>query len=298
MLFETEFLRATLRLATPLLLASLGGTFMYHAAVPNVAKEGMMLIGAMVSFVISLSSGSPLIGLAAAILAACGFGVVYALFVLAWRANVYAVGFTLNLLIAGLIAYVLRTFLGEESTLVSPSLPELPQVSLSLLSVVPFLDKVLNDHSVLIPVSFVLVIVVGMIVYQTPFGYWLRAAGMNPTALEAAGKRSNRVIFVSFMLSASFCGLAGAHLSIGYLNLFSLNMVAGKGFIALAIVFLARGRPLLVLLASLTFGAAEAAAPRVPIEMLPPQFSLMFPYLATLVIVTIVEARRGGRIIV
>lgn len=292
MFLDAEFLRAMLRLSTPLLLAGLGGAYMYHAAVPNVAKEGMMLLGAMVAFVVTVQIGNSLLGVIAAIMAACIVALVYAFLVIVLRSDVFAVGFALNIFIAGLITYILRALFHEESTLVSPGLDKLPSLSLGLDSFSPTLATIFDNHSILVPIAFGLVIVTFVVLYRTPYGYWLRATGENPSALQAAGRNPRRVALLSFLLSATYCGMAGAHLATGYLGLFTLSIVAGRGFIALAIVFLAKGRPAIILLASLAFGAADAASPRIPLDVLPPQFSLMLPYLVTIIAMTLAEAAR------
>lgn len=284
---SAEFLRATLRLSTPLLLAGLGGSYMHHAGVPNVAMEGMMLIAALAAFGVSVATSSSLYGLIAAIFAAILIALFYAFFVLKIKADIFAVGIALNIFVSGIVAYVLRSYFHQDSVLVSTDLKMLPTLTSPGLSANPTLDALLNDYSILIPAALLLVLVSYFIIYRTPFGYWLRAAGINPTALEASGRKSSRIQLASFVISAIFCGLAGAHLSIGYLGMFALTMVAGRGFIALAVVLFGDGKPLNVLFASLIFGAAEAASLRIPIETMAPQFSLMLPYILTIVAITL-----------
>ena len=291
MSFVAEFLRATLRLSTPLLLASLGGSFMHHAGVPNVAMEGMMLFSALAAFAFSVALGSSLAGLVAAILAAILVAAIYAIFVLRLRVDVFAIGIALNIFVGGACAYILRSYYHQDSVLVSTDVRMLPVLSFPALAENLLLDSLFNDYSLMIPVSLLLVILTYVVFYRTPFGYWLRAAGANLEALEAAGRSSTRVQLAAFVLSAVFCGMAGAHLSIGYLGIFALTMVAGRGFIALAVVLFGDGRPANVLTASLIFGAAEAASMRIPVEWLAPQFSLMLPYVITIIAITVMRSR-------
>ncbi len=286
----TDYIRAILRLSSPLVLSGTGASFMHHGAVPNVAIEGMILLGSLAAFLGSVTTGSSLIGVITAIFAVILLGVLYAFLVLVLEANVFAIGFVLNVFISGLIAFVLRSYYKEQSVLISQDLVMLPTVNISLLQTGGILDGIFNGHSILIPLSFLLVILANLAIYKTPYGYWLRAAGKKPQALIAVGRSPQKVKFYAFIISSVFCALAGAHLSIGYLGLFALTMVAGRGFIVLAIVFFGRGKPFIIAFVSLIFGAAEALAPRIPLEILPPQFSLMIPYLITLFAVTVLEA--------
>jgi simple sugar transport system permease protein len=140
-----------------------------------------------------------------------------------------------------------------------------------------------------VPISFLLVAVTFIIFYKTPFGFWLRAAGSNPLAVSAAGKSVTGIRLAAFLISAAFCGLAGVHLSLGYLGMFALSLVAGRGFVALAIVLFGSGNPTTVLISSLIFGLADAASLRIPTELIPPQFPLMLPYVLTILAITIMS---------
>jgi simple sugar transport system permease protein len=290
---SAEFLRATLRLSAPLLLASIGGSFMHHAGVPNVAMDGMMLIAGLAAFGVSVAMGSSLAGLIAAIFVAILVGLIYAFFVLGVKADVFAVGIALNIFLYGAAAYILRSYFHQDSVLVSTDVKMLPVLSFDCLGRDPTLNSLFNNYSLMIPISLMCVLLAYLIFYRTPFGYWLRAAGIKPEVLEASGQRAGKIQLASFIISGAFCGMAGAHLAIGYLGMFALAMVAGRGFIALAVVLFGRGHPVSVLIASLIFGAAEAASIRIPVETMAPQFSLMLPYILTILAVTLIG--RVGR---
>lgn len=284
-----EFLRASIRLTTPLLLAALGGAFMQVAGVPNIGMEGMMLIAALVGYIVSFTTGSWVMGLVFGVLAAVFVGLIYAFFVLRLKADIFAIGITLNILMAGVAAYIIRQYYNQISMLLSPDAKLLPNVSLPFLADNKVLNVLFNNYSILIPISFVLVIVTYIIFYKTPFGFSLRAAGSNPLAVSASGKSINGIRLAAFVISAAFCGLAGVHLSMGYLGMFALSLVAGRGFVALAIVLFGGGNPITVLIASLIFGMADAASLRIPTEVIPPQFPLMLPYIITILAITLMS---------
>jgi simple sugar transport system permease protein len=284
-----EFLRASIRLTTPLLLAALGGAFMQMAGVPNIGMEGMMLIAALVGYIVSFTTGSWVLGLVFGVLAAVFVGLIYAFFVLRLKADIFAIGITLNILMTGVAAYIIRQYYDQQSMLLSPDAKLLPNISMPFLANNKVLDSLFNNYSILIPISFLLVIVTFITFYKTPFGFWLRAAGSNPLAVSASGKSITGIRFAAFIISAAFCGLAGVHLSMGYLGMFALTLVAGRGFVALAIVLFGGGNPITVLIASLIFGMADSASLRIPTEVIPPQFPLMLPYIITILAITLMS---------
>lgn len=284
-----EFIRASIRLTTPLLLAALGGAFMQVAGVPNIGMEGMMLISALIGYIVSFTTGSWALGLICGVLAAVFVGLIYAFFVLRLKADIFAIGITLNILMAGVAAYIIRQYYDQISMLMSPNAKLLPKINFAFLDGNKVLNSLFNNYSILIPISFLLVLVTAIIFYKTPFGFWLRAAGSNPLAVSASGKSINGIRFAAFLISAAFCGLAGVHLSMGYLGMFALSLVAGRGFVALAIVLFGSGNPITVLIASLIFGMADAASLRIPTEVIPPQFPLMLPYIITILAITLMS---------
>lgn len=284
----TEYLRATIRLSVPLLLAALGGSFMQVAGVPNVAMEGMMLISALVGYIMSYVTGSWALGLLFGVLAAVVVGLFYALLVLRFKADVFAIGITLNILITGISAYILRQYYNQNSILLFPNTPQLPTINYKIFENSPILAALFNDYSLLIPISFLLVIIIWLVFYKTPYGFWLRAAGYNADSLLASGKSVDGIRLSGFILSAVLCGLAGVHLSLGYMGMFTLTLVSGRGFIALAIVLFGSGDPIVVLIASLIFGIANAASLRIP-STIPPQIPLMLPYIITIIAITVMS---------
>jgi len=284
-----EFVRASIRLTTPLLLAALGGAFMQVAGVPNIGMEGMMLISALVGYIVSFTTGSWVLGLIFGVLAAIFVGLIYAFFVLRLKADIFAIGITLNILMAGVAAYIIRQYYDQISMLISQDAKLLPNINIPALEGNKIVDSLFNGYSILIPISFLLVLVTAIIFYKTPFGFWLRAAGSNPLAVSASGKSINGIRLAAFIISAAFCGLAGVHLSMGYLGMFALSLVAGRGFVALAVVLFGSGNPVTVLIASLIFGMADAASLRIPTKVIPPQFPLMLPYIITILAITLMS---------
>lgn len=277
-------LGTTLRTATPVILASLGGLVSLHAGIINVAMEGFMLIASFTAVLFSYYVGAGM-GVVAAVVACVLFSLLYALFVVDLKIDGFAIGFALNILASALTLYLVRAIGADIFN--SPELKSLPRLQSGLLANVPFLDAAFNGHSILVYAAPVLVLLMWWILYRTPFGLRLRAAGEAPRALESAGVSSRKAKYLASIICGIFCGLAGAHLSIGYMSQFIRDMTAGRGFMALAAILVGRGYPLYTALVALLFALAEALAIKLQALEVAPQFALMLPYLVTILTVVL-----------
>src|SRR6267378_1502638 len=243
-----SLLFSTIRLATPLVLAALGGLYSERSGVINIALEGLLLAGAFTAASVTFYAHSPWVGLGAAIFAGALVAYVIALACIRFKADQVVAGTGINMLFLGLPAVLSGAlFLSSGST---PQIPQdelLPTLS-RLLPIAPQW-RVLTDVSI---VSFLALLVVGLtsyVLYRTPFGLRLRAVGENPEAADAAGIRVNRVRYAGVVLSGVLAGVGGAYLSIGQSSLFTRNMAAGRGFIALAALIFGKWRPVQTMLA-------------------------------------------------
>jgi len=287
--------RSTMNMAAPLLLASLGGLITHHAGIINVSMEGLMLAGAFAAVVFSFLTGSAFIGIAAAIAAAVLFSVFYSLFVTTLKTNNFAIGFALNIFVSSLTLYLSRIMFPGENAFNSPKISAIPKCSVN------FGIKIINDlfsnFSLLIYFAFILVFVVSYIIYKTPFGLWLRAAGSQPEALTKSGKKVSSVQYVASTMTGVLCGIAGAQLSLSNVVMFSKDMTGGRGFIALAIILISNGKPLTALLLSIFFGLFEGISIQLQSTNIPAQFLFMLPYLmaiGTLIIMNVAKTKRDA----
>jgi simple sugar transport system permease protein len=276
-LFTVSLLFSTIRLATPLVWASVGGLYAERSGVINIALEGLMLAGAFTAAAVTWYSGSPWIGLAAAMVAGASVAAVLAVACIRFEANEVVAGTGINILFLGLPAVLSGAlFLSSGST------PQLPREQL-----VPELGNV----SLLSILALAVVLVTAYVLYRTPFGLRLRAVGENPEAADAAGVRVFRIRYAAVILSGVLAGVGGAYLSIGQSSLFTRNMTAGRGFIALAALIFGKWRPVQAMLACLLFGFADAltiqmqGVAKLPSgEDVPVQFVQMIPYVLTIVV--------------
>jgi general nucleoside transport system permease protein len=269
-IFNLGLILSAIRLATPLLLAALGGMFSERSGVINIALEGLMLAGAFTAASITWYAGSPWVGLLAAIVAGAAIAGIHAVACIRYRADQVVSGTAINILLTGVPALLSGAFF-----LSTGSTPQLPQGQL-----IPYAP---------IFIAIALVPLTYYVLYYTPFGLRLRAVGENPEAADAAGVNVKLMRYTAVLLSGALAGIGGAYLSIGQSSLFTRNMSAGRGFIALAALIFGKWRPVQTMLACLLFGFTEAVAIQlqgVPIggEEIPNQFIQIIPYVLTIVV--------------
>jgi general nucleoside transport system permease protein len=264
------FLLSVVRMCVPLIFASLGGMFSERSGVINIALEGLMLVGAFSGAVITLTTGSPMAGFLGAGLAGALCGLGYGLSVIHGRANQVVAGTALNLLVMGMIPMLLKLL--YESTGGTPSLPA-------------------SSRFEVFPLWFAFLVAgfVWFLMKRTVLGLRLSFAGENPEALDAAGVSVNGIRYIGVGLSGLLAGWGGASLSLFLASGYSRNMVAGRGFMALAALILGKWRPAYAVAACLFFGLMDALQIRLQGVSLggvavPGQLVQMVPYLATILV--------------
>jgi ABC-type uncharacterized transport system permease subunit len=281
-IFTWSIVASTIRLATPLVLAALGGLFSERSGVINIALEGKMLAGAFAAAAMAyaadvqfgMGAASPWIGLLAGMLAGLFIAAIYATVCIKFKADQVVSGAAINILMLGIPG-----FLSGALFLSSGSTPQLPK------------DHLLPQNPAIIAIAIgVLVFVIWYVLYKTPFGLRLRSVGEKPEAADAAGVSVARLRYSGVLLAGILAGIGGAYLSIGQSSLFTRNMTAGRGFIALAALIFGKWRPVQTLLACLLFGFTEAVsiqmqgAVKLRGEEIPVQFINMVPYVLTIVV--------------
>lgn len=291
-----EILAGMIRTATPVLLAALGGVICEKVGVFNIALEGMMLFGAFFAIYGVFLTTSPAFGILLALLVGAVIGVIYVFIVEKMKADPTIVSIGVNTLAIGVTTYLMKITFGDAGSVGSDRIVGLPKLDIPLLRDIPFLNNMLNGHTPLVYVSIILVVLMHFIVYHTHTGISMRAVGEKEAAAAAAGIKVNRYRFLGVMLCGALCGLAGAHLSLGYVTMFTENMSGGRGFFAYTAVVFGKADPFMVLVASLVFGLAETLAYRAQQFGLPSPLVLTVPYTITLValIVRNVKIRKNA----
>src|SRR2546425_13011857 len=289
-IFTVSLLFSTIRLATPLVLAAIGGLYSERSGVINIALEGLMLAGAFTAASVTFYASSPWIGLGAAMLAGVAVAVIIALACIRFKADQVVTGTGINIMFLGLPAVLSGAlFLSSGST------PQIPKEHLlpNLNKFLPFMPewRIFTDVSSVSLLALVVVLVTRYVLYRTPFGLRLRAVGENPEAADAAGVGVELMRYIGVKLSGAFARIGGDLPSIGQSSLFTRNMAAGRGFIALAALIFGKWRPVQTMLACLLFGLADAltiqmqGVAKLPSgEDIPVQFIQMIPYVVTIVV--------------
>lgn len=286
--FSAGTFNQMLRSATPVALAALGGAMTEHAGIMNIGMDGMILMGAFFAALGSFLFQSAGAGVLFALLMGIIVGLFFALFTVQFRSDEFIIGTALNTFALGLTSFLSRSIFGSAGTKGNPALPN---VSISLLDRIPFLGEVLSGHSLLVYVTWVLVLVMWAFVYRTPYGFWLRASGEKPETLRTAGIAPEKLKWLASVLCGILCALAGAHLSLGQLQgTFAENMANSRGYIAFACVIFSAANPAVAYVAALMFGFFDAMGLRLQ-AYISSDLTNIIPYVITIVMMVYVVVR-------
>jgi general nucleoside transport system permease protein len=280
---------------TPILLAALGGMYTYYAGIFNIAMEAMLLAGAFGGVVVGHGTGSWAFGVVGAMGGAGVLAVLFGVFVLGLKTDEFVTGIALNLATVGATTFLLRRIYkkaGAFSGTADRPIPAIPKVRIPGLADLPVVRSIAAGHTLIEWAVPLLVFGSILLVFRTPFGLRLRSAGWNAACLDASGVSTVRIRIISLALCAGLCGLGGAFLSLGYLQLFGENMSNGRGWIALAAIVLVSGSPLGIAVLCLLFGFASSLGLKAQGISVPSQFTDMLPYVATLVALYLYARRR------
>lgn len=288
------FLEAVIRSATPLILAAMGGLISTRVGVFNISLEGVINIGAFVGVTATFYLVNPFYGVLFAVIAGIAFSALFSYFIEVLHANETIAAIGINMLSAGLTTFLTK-YLFAEGLITAEKLTSLPSLDLKIFGFSKFLDRVFNNHTVLVYVAPLVVILLAWLMYKTTFGVKFRASGDNPHALETAGFSAKKYRVVGVLATGALCGLAGVHLSLGYVTMFSEGLVAGRGYIAYTATVFGLADPFLTFLACILFAAAEALSYRSQQIGIPPQIISMLPYIVTIIALTIQTARQKSR---
>ena len=249
-------LAATLRLATPILLAALGGVLSERSGVVNIALEGCMLVGAFFGGVAADQSHSGVIALLVAVAAGAALAGIHAIAAIHFRSDQIVSGMALNILALGLTSYLDYQLYGTTGT---PSdLAGVPDVEIGPLAGVPYVGDAIAHQNAVVWVSLVLVVLIQLFLFRTIPGLRLRAVGEHPRAAETVGIAVRRTRYLAVVASGVLAALGGAYLSLSVAHSFTDGMTGGRGFIGLAAMIFGRWTPVGALVASLIFGYGTA----------------------------------------
>lgn len=273
--------------ATPLLIAALGELVVERSGVLNLGVEGMMVMGAVTGFAIAQVTGSPWIGMIAAIIVGALFSLLFGFLALSLVTNQVATGLALTLLGLGLSGLIGESFVGQAGI-------KLPSLHIPGLSDLPLIGRLLFGEDPIFYLSILLTAGVMYFLFKTRAGLTLRSVGDSHTSAHALGIKVITIRYLAVMFGGACAGLAGAHLSLVYTPQWVENMTAGRGWIALALVVFASWRPLRLVAGAYLFGAvtigqlhAQALGFGIPSQLLS-----SLPYIATVVVLVLISGNR------
>jgi simple sugar transport system permease protein len=275
-------LHSGIRLAAPYLYAALGETVAQRSGVLDLGVDGIMLMGAFMSFYVVFETGNLWLGLAAAIFVGVLMGLLMSVISVTFQAEQGISGIGLYMFGLGLSSLLFRVLIGSVEGI--SGFRELP---IPVLSDIPVIGEILFDHSILVYMAYVMVLVIWFLFEKTTLGLKVRAVGQNPEAADSLGVGVNRVRYFGVTFGAAMAGVAGATLSIDLLNVFQDNITNGIGFIAVALVYFGGWRPLGVLLGSLLFATVSSLqlwGQALDIQILPSDLMVMLPYVLTIIV--------------
>jgi ABC-type uncharacterized transport system permease subunit len=282
----TAVLFATIVAGTPLILAALGELVTERSGVLNLGVEGMMAVGALAAFAVALTTGSTVLGVLAGMAAGAAVSAIFAVLVLTLMANQVAAGLALAIFGVGLAAFVGKSWEAE-------TLSAVPPLELPLLAELPLIGRALFAQQWLVYVSWLLLGALVWFLGRSRGGLVLRAVGESPAAAHAIGQPVIAIRYAATLFGGAMAGLGGAFLSVFYTPMWAEGLVAGRGWIALALVVFATWRPLRVMVGAYLFGGTTVAQMFVQgsgVDLgLPSQFLTALPYLATIIVLVFIS---------
>ncbi|WP_082418169.1 ABC transporter permease [Flaviflexus massiliensis] len=278
---------ATITAAQPLIFGSMAGVICERVGVVNIAIEGQLLVGAFTGVVVASATQNPWLGLLAAPLAGALVGVLLAFFSVKYAVDQIIVGVVLNVLCLGLTSFLLGTVVRDTPGWNSIQF-SLPVWSVPVLSDIPFIGPVFFQQTIITYLLYAALIALTIMLFRSRWGLRMRAVGEHPKAADTVGIKVNRTRFLNTVLGSSLAGLGGASFTIGATTVFTENISAGNGYIALAAMILGKWHPIGAMGAALMFGFASAIVdflPLVATTPIDPNLLAMIPYVVTILAV-------------
>lgn len=294
--FVFPALNRAIEMATPLLLASIGGMISEVAGILNIALEGLILMGAFSTVLFSWYTGSLLAGVVLGIVATSLISLFLGFVVLYLKTNLFISGIAINLIAVGLISILAHHLLNNQGIIPLPSTASFPPIRFSAIEGVPIVGEILSGHRLLTYLSWALLLLTVVLLHATPLGLRLKGVGHNPKALISLGLHPRRYQLFALGVSGFACTLAGVSL-VTSVGAYVPNISAGRGWIALVIVFLGNRATLGVLGASLLFALSEAFSHWMQgVLLIPADYIMAIPYVVAIIMLVITSAIRNRNI--
>lgn len=282
---------ATFRVTTPLIIGALGQLYEQRSGVLDLTDEGIMVMGAFTAFVLAYFTGNLWGGMLLGAVTGALIGWFFSYMTVELGTDQAVTGVVITLTSYGLVSYLTRAIYGGSYIQIKSQFEE---VSIPYLSDIPVLGDVFFKQNIWVYIALASAPILHVVMYRTAYGLKMRAVGDNPKAADSLGINVYRTRYISVIFGTMLSGLAGAYMSLAYVPAFSENIISGRGWIIIALVYFGTWKPAYVLAGSFLFGFIEAFQLRVQAvyQGLPYQLLLMLPYLMTIVAVVAVAKRK------
>jgi ABC-type uncharacterized transport system permease subunit len=288
----TTFLAAAIVAGTPLLFATLGEILIERAGNLNLGVEGMMLMGAVIGFLVGLNTGNVFAALLGAMVAGAFGGLIFAFLTISLRANQVVTGLALATFGSGFSTLIGKQLVGQTAPAAVKSF--FRPYSIPIISDIPVIGPIFFKHDAFVYLGYILAVVIGVYLYNTSKGLNLRAIGENPGCADAASINITLYKYVHILLGGALCGLGGAYLSLVYIPNWQENVVAGRGWIAIALVIFSAWNPYRAILGAFLLDIIGFRLQGAGIQV--SQYLVdMLPYLVTITILVIVSMKKSKR---
>ena len=294
MAWISSLLLATVRMAVPLLFIALAELYSERAGMVNIGLEGIAAIGSLVGFLVSYITGNNWLGILAGAAVGILVNMIYAFATVTLCADHTVYGMAINILAPAIASFIYRVYFGTGSDLKQITL--MSGVGIPGLKDLPLVGPLLFDQTPMVYIAFLLVIITSIFFKRTRAGLSYRSVGEHPQAAATLGIPVIRIKYLSCVICGALAGIGGAYLTTCYSNTYTQGNIAGRGFIALAAVIFGRWSAPGVMLACLFFGFCDALQIRLQLGSfnLPYQFFQMIPYVATIIVLTVIGAKKNG----
>ena len=282
-LLSPEFFNAILRATTPILFAALASSVASKSGITNMALEGIMLFSALFGVIFSAMTGNFFTGLLLTMVIGGLIGWFLAFFVLNLKTDEILAAVAINLIATGGTVLLMLAVSGDRGSSTSIASFSAPRIVIPLIDKIPFLGEIISGQNLMTYLAILAVIIMHLFMYKTPLGLKIRAVGENKNAAESVGISSRKIQYIALILSGVLASMGGFFMSGGYMNMFTKDMSAGRGYIALAASAMGGNTPIGASLVSLLFGAAQALANMMQLTDIPHELIQMIPYLTTLI---------------
>lgn len=300
-----EFFFSIIRITSPILFATLGAVIIEKAGISNIGIEGIMMMSALFGSLAAYWANSWFVGLLVALVVGVLEALLMGLFAFQLKTNIILVGVAVNMIGSGGTLFLVKvitnltegTAMASTTSLITGSL-QVPSINIPIIGSIPVIGPIISGHSLLTYLAFILVFVTWVLLYKTSLGLNLRSVGENPNAAASVGVSVNKIRYIAIGLSGLMAGFGGAFMSMAYTMGWSQDMVAGRGFIALAAQAMGNGEPLGSMFAAIVFGFAQAFGIKLSSIGLDSNLASPIPYIITiigLIVFAIVKRRKEAK---